>query len=66
LICACLDNIDGLPGFEPPPGRRGLELRRLEALGRSMMDGHAVLGRELMRPWKSANWYAKPSIVAAR
>jgi glutathione S-transferase len=50
LICAYLDHIDGVPDFDPPPGEAGWELRRLEALARSTMDGLAVLGRELMRP----------------
>ncbi len=49
LICAYLDQIDGAPSLGPPDGESEWEFRRLEALARSMMDGHAVLGRELMR-----------------
>jgi glutathione S-transferase len=47
LICEYLDRIDGTPAFAPPSGEQGLELRRLEASARSMMDGLTVWGREL-------------------
>jgi len=47
LICAYLDRIDGTPAFEPPEGRHGWELRRLEASARSLLDGLAVWNREL-------------------
>ena len=47
LICACLDELDGAPAFAFPAGERGWELRRLEALARSMLDGLTVWGREL-------------------
>jgi len=47
LICAYLDQLDGAPAFAQPAGARGWELRRLEALARSLMDGLTVWGREL-------------------
>ena len=50
LICAYLDNIDGKPAFELPHGDEGWEMRRLEALARSMLDGLAVWSREIARP----------------
>jgi len=50
LICAWLDRLDGQPAFDPSAGEQGWEVRRLEALARSMLDGFAVWGRELRRP----------------
>ena len=50
LICAYLDQVDGKPAFDLPAGQQGWEARRLEALARSMMDGLAVWGREILRP----------------
>lgn len=50
LVCAHLDHLDGPPSFEPPPGRDGWEVHRLEALARSMLDGLSVWSRELHRP----------------
>lgn len=50
LISAYLDQLDGAPIFEPPPGEEGWRQRRLEALARSFLDGLAVWGRELARP----------------
>lgn len=50
LICAWLDGLDGRPAFAWPAGPEGWEGRRLEALARSMLDGLAVWGRELVRP----------------
>ncbi len=50
LISAYLDHLDDKPVFDPPPGPAGWELRRLEALARSLLDGLAVWGRELNRP----------------
>ena len=50
LICAHFDHLDGPPSFEPPPGRDGWEVRRLEGHARSLMDGLSVWGRELIRP----------------
>ena len=50
LICSYLDNLDGKPMFALPAGAQGFEVRRLEALVRSMLDGMAVLGREKWRP----------------
>ena len=50
LICAHLDHLDGKPAFDLPAGDTGWELRRLDALARSLVDGLAVWGRELSRP----------------
>ncbi len=50
LICAYLDHLDGKPIFDLPAGDQSWEARRLEALARSMMDGLAVWGREILRP----------------
>lgn len=50
VVCAFLDQIDGEPLFALPTGDKGWELRRLEVLGRSMMDGVSVWIRELLRP----------------
>lgn len=52
LICAWLDQVDGEPVLGPPPrlspGAEGWEARRIEAKARSMMDGMAVWGREII------------------
>jgi len=50
VICAYLDHLDGNPLFDLPAGDQGWEARRLEALARSMLDGLAVWGREIVRP----------------
>lgn len=50
LICAYLDQLDGPPVLAEPDGDRSWELRRLEAMARSMLDGISVWGRELLRP----------------
>src|SRR5690348_4740892 len=50
VICAWLDQMDGRPLFDLPSGEAGWEARRLEATGRSLMDGVAVWLRELSRP----------------
>jgi glutathione S-transferase len=51
VICAWLDRIDGKPAFELPADEGAAwEARRLESLGRSLMDGLAVWLRELYRP----------------
>lgn len=51
LISHYLDHLDGEPRFSPPAGRSGLELRRLEAVARSMLDGISVWAREhIYRP----------------
>ncbi len=50
LICAYLDHLDGQPRFDPPAGAARWEPLRLEALARSMIDGLAVLIREVRRP----------------
>jgi glutathione S-transferase len=47
LIWDYLDALDGKPAFSLPAG---LEARRLEGLGRSLLDGLAVWSRELVRP----------------
>jgi len=50
LICDYLDGLDGEPRFGLPAGADALEARRLESLARSLLDGLAVWGRELVRP----------------
>jgi glutathione S-transferase len=50
LICAHLDHLGGKPVFDLPAGDQAWEARRLEALARSMLDGLAVWGREIVRP----------------
>ena len=50
LICDYLDRLDGRPAFDLASGGAGLEVRRLEALARSLLDGLAVWGRERARP----------------
>ena len=50
LISAYLDELDGEPALGPPGGGASWEARRLEALGRSMLDGLSVWGREILRP----------------
>jgi glutathione S-transferase len=47
LICAYLDHLDGAPAFGFPAGEESWEMWRLDALGRSMLDGLTVWGREL-------------------
>jgi glutathione S-transferase len=50
VICAYLDHLDGNPAFDLPAGDQAWEARRLEASARSMLDGLAVWGREILRP----------------
>lgn len=50
LICAYLDHLDAKPAFDLPGGDQSWEARRLEARARSMLDGLAVWGREILRP----------------
>jgi glutathione S-transferase len=50
LICAHLDHLDGDPAFDLPAGDEGWEVRRLDALARSLVDGLSVWSRELARP----------------
>ncbi len=50
FICAYLDRLDGRPAYDLPDGEQAWEVRRLEALARSMLDGLSVWGREVMRP----------------
>jgi glutathione S-transferase len=47
LICDYLDSLDGRPALRLPDD---WEVRRLEALARSMVDGLSVWNRELARP----------------
>jgi glutathione S-transferase len=48
LIAYYLDTLDGKPTLHPENGRAGLEMRRIEAMARSMLDGLAVWGREII------------------
>jgi glutathione S-transferase len=50
LICDYLDRLDGKPVFDLPGGADAWEARRLEGRARSLLDGLAVWGRELVRP----------------
>ena len=50
LVCSYLDHLDAPPLFEPPTGTVGLQVRRLEAMARSLMDGVSVWIREGFRP----------------
>lgn len=50
LICDYLDRLDGRPAFALPAGDAGWEARRLEGLGRSLLDGLSVWLREISRP----------------
>lgn len=50
VICAYLDHLDGKPAFDLPANEEAWEVRRLDALARSMLDGLAVWGREIVRP----------------
>jgi glutathione S-transferase len=48
LICFYLDRLDGSPTLHPDDGPAGMEMRRIEAMARSMLDGIAVWGREIV------------------
>ena len=61
VICAYLDHLGGAPAFDPPSGEAGWEIRRLEGVARSMLDGVALWGREFM--YRSEN-ERSPTIVA--
>lgn len=50
LICDYLDRLDGRPTLTLPEGDDPWDVRRLEALARSMVDGLSVWNRELARP----------------
>jgi glutathione S-transferase len=50
LIWDYLDALDGKPALGMPTGVQVWEARRLEGLARSLLDGVAVWGRELVRP----------------
>jgi len=60
LVCSYLDHLDAAPRFEPPIGTEELQVRRLEALARSLMDGVSVWIREGFRPVDERS----PSIVS--
>ena len=47
LIAAYIDRSDGNPIFGPWDGKGSLEMRRLEMLGRSLMDGTTNWAREI-------------------
>ena len=49
LICSYLDHCKGSPKFMIPQGNACWELWRLEALGRTMVEGASVWIRELLR-----------------
>jgi glutathione S-transferase len=50
LICAYLDGLDGKPRFHDAAPTSDWAYRRLEFAARSMCDGIAVWGREMVRP----------------
>src|SRR5215470_3091292 len=50
LICAYLDGLDGKPRFHDGSRASDSAYRRLEFVARSMCDGIAVWGREMVRP----------------
>jgi glutathione S-transferase len=50
LIWDYLDQFDGKPALGMPAGAQPWEARRLEGLARTLLDGVAVWGRELVRP----------------
>lgn len=50
LIWDYLDQLDGRPTLGMPAGTPLWEAERLEGLARSLLDGVAVWGRELVRP----------------
>ena len=50
LICDYLDRIDGAPTLAVPRGDDPWEVRRLQALATSLVDGISVWNRELARP----------------
>jgi glutathione S-transferase len=50
IICACLDGLDGKPRFHNQAHASDWSYLRLEFAARSMCDGIAVWGREMVRP----------------
>ncbi len=48
LICLYLDGLGGKPTLHPADGPAGMEMRRIEAMARSMLDGLSVWGREII------------------
>jgi glutathione S-transferase len=48
LICLYLDRLIGSPTLHPDDGPGGMEMRRIEAMARSLLDGVAVWGREII------------------
>ena len=49
VICAYLDRLDGKPAFDVPEADSNWEVRRLESLARSLLDGLSVWLREILR-----------------
>ncbi len=60
LICSYFDHLDGNPKFNLPASDEIWEIKRLEALARSLLDGLSVWGRELHRPEEDRS----PTIIA--
>ena len=60
LICRYLDALDGAPRLHLPPETGDWTYGRLESTARSMLDGIAVLIRELRRPVSEQS----PGIIA--
>jgi glutathione S-transferase len=50
IVCACLDGLDGKPRFHDASRTSDWAYLRLEFAARSMCDGIAVWGREMVRP----------------
>jgi glutathione S-transferase len=50
IVCAYLDGLDGTPRFHDAARASDWAYRRLEFAARSMCDGIAVWGREMVRP----------------
>ena len=50
IICTYLDGLDGKPRFHTGSHASDSPYRRLEFAARSMCDGIAVWGREMVRP----------------
>jgi len=48
LICLYLDGLDGTSALHPDNSPLGWEMRRLDAMARSMLDGLSVWGREII------------------
>jgi glutathione S-transferase len=48
LICLYFDRLAGKPTLHPDDGADGMEMRRIEAMARSMLDGLSVWAREIV------------------